>query len=177
MGLNTTHGFWKGSYWEFMLWRVWRAFHKGMKKEGAVVTGRERSSRTITVNADNRDLQPSAGGLIGFVNEVNGPGAREVPEYTPTTAELLELIKYWELKFLDTEYFMFEHSQAGSREIRLGPYAARRVARIIELLGDEGEKGVRGVRDDFAKSVGSSNWEEFCRYRGLTNLQGAADGQ
>jgi hypothetical protein len=87
------------------------------------------------------------------------------------------LIKYWESKFLDTEYFMFEHSQAGSREIRLGPYATRRVARIVELLGDEGEKGVRGVRDDFAKSVGSSNWEEFCRYLGPNHLHGAADGQ
>jgi hypothetical protein len=132
-----------------------------------------------TVNADNLDLQPlCAGGFtIGFVNEVNGPGAREVPQYTPTRAELLELIKYWESKFLVTAYFMFAHSQAGSVEIRLGPYAERRVARIVELLGYEGEKGVRGVRDDFAKRVGSSNWEEFCRYLGPNHLHGAADGQ
>jgi hypothetical protein len=33
MGLNTSHGCWKGAYSAFMLWR---AFHKGMKTEAAV---------------------------------------------------------------------------------------------------------------------------------------------
>jgi hypothetical protein len=34
MGLNTTHGCWNGDYLEFTLWR---ASHRGMKKEAAVV--------------------------------------------------------------------------------------------------------------------------------------------
>jgi hypothetical protein len=44
-------------------------------------------------NADNADLQPLAGPnfRIGLVDKVNGEGAREVPEFIPTRAELVEL--------------------------------------------------------------------------------------
>ena len=118
-----------------------------------------------TVNADNVDLQPW--GCVGFDDIVNGPGAREVPDFLPTRTELLELAKYWELISLDTEYFVFATGQTGSTEIRLIPYAERRVARIVELLGDDAVKAVREVRNEFAKRVTTPTWEDFRRYLGL----------
>ena len=126
-------------------------------------------------NKDNLDLQPSYAGnfVIGFVDEVNGPGAREVPEFKPTRAELLELIKHWELIFLDTKFFVFWSHEIGSTEKRLGIYAARRVNRIIELLGDDAVKAVQEVRKNFAERVGSPSWEDFCTSVGMN----ATDGQ
>ena len=49
-------------------------------------------------------------------------------------------------------------------EIRLGPYAARRVERIVDLLGNDAVKTAQEVRSKFAKRVGSRNWIGFCRY-------------
>ena len=91
---------------------------------------------------------------IGCVEIVNGSAAREVPEFLPTRHELLELVKYWESTFLDRAFFMFQTRQIGSTDIRMGPFAERRVIRIIKLLGDEGIKAVRKVREEFEKSIG-----------------------
>jgi hypothetical protein len=123
--------------------------------------------RTI-INADNMDLQPLFVGpfVVGHVDNVNGPGAHEVPEYLPTRAELLEVLKYWEFTFLDTEYWVFTMSCDGSTEMRLGRYAKRRSERIVTLLGDDAVKAVCEVRYGFAKGVGAKHWKEFCEYLG-----------
>jgi hypothetical protein len=131
------------------------------------------------VNADNRDLQPLSdhGITIGFVDEVNGPGAREVPEFTPTRTELLELVKYWTLIFLEWEHRRFETATAGSREVRMCPYADRRVYRIIELLGDDAAKAVHEVSNQFAERVEPLEWERFQEFLGSHHLHGAATGR
>lgn len=125
-------------------------------------------------NEDNRDLQPLYGGnlTIGFVDEVNGSGAREVPEFTPTKAELLELVKHWELTFLDTNYFVFWSQQIGSTERRLSAYAERRICRIVDLLGDDAVEAFREVRKTFAARIGSQDWEDFCAYVGINPTDG-----
>ena len=33
--------------------------------------------------------------LIGYVDEVNGPGSEEVSGFVPTRHELIQLVKYW----------------------------------------------------------------------------------
>lgn len=48
----------------------------------------------MTQNIDNQWLWPTAG-FIGCVDEVNGVGAQEIPEFVPTRAELIQLLKYW----------------------------------------------------------------------------------
>jgi len=117
-------------------------------------------------NADNMYLQPFAG--CGFVEEVNGPGAREVPEFTPTKAELLVLVKHWQKTFLDSELFIFLTKTIGSTDMRLSPFAQRRVFRIISLLEDDAIKAVREVNNEFCEKLGARDWEEFCGYIGVS---------
>lgn len=90
-------------------------------------------------NADNEFLGeiPSGGLRIGYLNDINGPGAEEVEGFLPTRHELSQLAKYWAKVAIDIEYFWFCYQQTGSTEMRRGPFARRRVARIAHLLGEE----------------------------------------
>ena len=93
------------------------------------------SKTRIVRNSDNDLLLPM--GVCGSVDEVNGPGAAEIPDFVPTRHELLQLLNFWVKEALDYEYFEFLYAQTGSTELRLIPYAWRRVNRIGELLGEE----------------------------------------
>jgi hypothetical protein len=90
-------------------------------------------------NADNDLLGAIRGRGVctGFVDEVNGPGAEECSAFVPTRNELLQLVKYWAKIAIDIDYFWFCYEQSGSREIRLEPFAWRRINRIAALLGNE----------------------------------------
>jgi len=129
---------------------------------------------TTNMNADNADLQPM--GLptvcIGRVDIVNGSEAREVGGFIPTRAELVELAKYWEYTFLSRAYVVFSTDQIGSTDLRLAPFAKRRVTRIIDLVGIDGAEAVQQVRDEFASRVGARAWKRFCRYLGPGHLHG-----
>jgi hypothetical protein len=127
-------------------------------------------------NADNADLQPLAGPnfRIGLV-EVNGEGAREVPEFIPTRAELVELAKHYESIFLDCEFFSFWSGQIGSTDMRLRHFARRRVGRIVELVGSDAAAPVEDARNEFAKTVDARKWKRFCRYLGIRPVYGTAD--
>ena len=74
---------------------------------------------------------------IGFVDEVNGPGAVECAGYRPTHHELRVLAQHWAEQALCTEVFYFLYAQTGSTEWRLHAYAERRCERIAESLGPE----------------------------------------
>jgi hypothetical protein len=74
---------------------------------------------------------------IGFVDEVNGPGAMECAGYRPTHHELRVLAQHWAEQALCTEVIYFLHAQTGSTELRLQAYAERRCERIAENLGQE----------------------------------------
>jgi hypothetical protein len=140
----------------------------GLLRVAKKETGDQPMPTHITTNRDNAGLGPrNAGGvLIGCVEDVNGNGAREVPEFVPTRAELLELVKHWEFTFLKREYFIFSTSTVGSDDNRLCPFAVRRVMRIIELLGQDAIQAVQEERDAFAKSIGPRKWKKFCIYLG-----------
>lgn len=98
--------------------------------------------------------------LIEFLHpgDVNEDGPNEVAEFVPTRAELLELAKHWELTFLQCAYFVFWTRRVGITDIRLAPFAERRVMRIIELLGQDAIRAVREERDAFAKSIVLGKW-------------------
>ncbi len=97
------------------------------------------STTRIVRNKDNNHLLPLGGPgvVIGFVDEVNGPGAAEIPDFVPTRHELLELVKYWETERLVIMWSWGMYGLTGSSETRVEPYGRRRIARIEELLGGE----------------------------------------
>lgn len=123
------------------------------------------------MNADNTDLQP-INDRIGHVDSVNGNGAREVAEFVPTRAELVELAKYWEATFLQRKIVEFEFDQTGSTDLRLVPFAERRVIRIIDLVGSDAVEAVREVQNEFMRRVGARVWNKFCEYLGPLRVHG-----
>src|SRR5262245_57069626 len=116
-------------------------------------------------NSDNEFLEPWCAGhfKIGCVDEVNGAGAAEVPGFTPTRHELRQLAKYWAETALEIEYDWFIYAQVGGTDMRLEPFAQRRIARIANLLGtEEVQKLVSEVEIEFGKKQYPRAWEIFC---------------
>jgi hypothetical protein len=117
-------------------------------------------------NADNERVLPSRGGgfIIGHVDEVNGPGATEVAEFVPTRHELIQLVKYWTERIVERQYQYFLTGCSGSSDIRLEPYAWRRVGRIAGLLGKKRVNRVlREVRASYAENQDKELWEIFTK--------------
>ena len=122
------------------------------------------SKTRIVRNSDNDLLLPMGGRgvVIGSVDEVNGPGATEIPDFVPTRHELLQLLNFWVKEALDYEYFKFLYAQTGSTELRLIPYAWRRINRIGELLGEErAKKAVEEAYAEFGKNQDQRYLEIF----------------
>ena len=116
------------------------------------------SQKTRAVqDRDNDRLQPETAGpfVIGMVDEVNGPGAAEVPEFVPTTHELTELVRYWAGVRLGRALTFFDTGTIGSTDTRRMDFAGRRIKRVADLIGkarvdailDEVEQGVRSDYD------------------------------
>jgi len=100
--------------------------------------------------------------VIGSVDEVNGPGAQEIPDFIPTRHELIQLAKHWAREVVGIRWFEFVTGSTGSTEIRLRPYARRRIARIACLLGeDQIEAAVDEVYDQFRKECDEKSWDIF----------------
>lgn len=111
-------------------------------------------------NRDNAALHPI--GPIGHVDQVNGPGAIEVPEFVPTRHELMQLAKYWATEAIDLNFFMFVHQQTGSDWLRRMHFAYRRMNRIAECLGDAAADQVwEEAEQAFAKTVGARAWRLY----------------
>ena len=91
---------------------------------------------------------------IGYVDEVNGEGAEEIAGFTPTRRELIQLVKYWYGRYLDKDWFWFVSGQTGSTEIRLQPFAMRRIDRAEAVIGEKAvHKAIKEVRDEFKATV------------------------
>ncbi len=121
---------------------------------------------TITRNADNEYVMPWVGhGMImGYVDEVNGAGAKEVSGFLPTRHELIVLVKYWAERMLDDKYLSFVMGGTGSTEIRRRPFARRRIQRIQELLGaGDVSKAIEEVHEEYKEkySIDSEEWSIF----------------
>ena len=115
-------------------------------------------------SADSKDLGPLAAGpfQIGAVDEVNGEGGVEAPDFAPTRHELLQLVRYWVQKSLEIDYFFFLYGISGSDEIRVEPHAWRRVHRIAEVLGKKAvQKAVDEAREMFGRNQDPRLWHIF----------------
>ena len=93
-------------------------------------------------NADNDDLGTTdsyglPGIIEGYVVEVNGELAEEIPDFVPTRDELFQLAKYWTKVERDIEFFHFRFRMTGGSEVRRATFARRRIARIESLVGKD----------------------------------------
>jgi len=89
-------------------------------------------------------------------------GYEDIPDFVPIKRELLQLVNFWVKEDLDYEYFEFLYAQTGSTELRLIPYAWRRINRIGELLGEErAKKAVEEAYAEFGKNKNQRDWEVF----------------
>ena len=99
----------------------------------------ENEKYKVVANKNNESLHAwgNKNFTIGSVDEVNGAEAVEVPDFAPTRHELIQIVKYWAKKRLDNAWFFFLTSQTGSTEWRINLFAARRIYRIEEILGED----------------------------------------
>ena len=102
-------------------------------------------------------------GTVGYVSEVNGSEAREVPEFVPTRHELIQIAKYWYLRQLDNDFYFFVFAQTGSSEWRENAYANRRINRIAEILPEqELNQAIEEVERDFKQDkISDADWDIF----------------
>jgi hypothetical protein len=114
-----------------------------------------------TLTTDSEGLG-AVGGMIGGVDEVNGTGALEASGFVPTRHELAVIAEYWLRELLDIEFFSFCFGQTGSRELRLCPFAARRLGRIESILGETVVEGIeRKVYSEQRAKVDPRLWKMF----------------
>jgi len=110
---------------------------------------------------DSLLLEPT-GKNSGRIDEVNGSGAELCPKFVPTEHELLVLAKYWFRAALEIDYDDFLYQHTGSRKIRVGPFALRRIARMEPILGTEVlDKAYDEVQTKFASEVNPELWDMF----------------
>jgi hypothetical protein len=125
----------------------------------------QHESNQIHDNPDRVGLGGMSGGgiIIGVVDEVNGPGSQVCDGFPITRAELLLLARDYAKRALECERFRYYSGQVGSTDIRLIPYAWRRVSRIAEIVGDEPvDAVVKEVEEEMRKDC-PDLWDAFVR--------------
>ena len=105
----------------------------------------------------------SGGFCIGYVAEVNGPGAIAVPEFIVSRHELLVLLKYWAEIDVDISFFCFSYETYGSDWSRRKAFAVKRVNRIADALADEESvtKAWHEVYETYGKQYEGLPWKVF----------------
>jgi len=100
--------------------------------------------------------------VMGSVYSVNGDGAELIPAFVPTRHELEELGEYWMRRLQNIEVDYFFTGQTGSTEIRIPPFATRRLCRIENAIGADSMKEIvdRVERESRAK-LGKRLWRIF----------------
>jgi hypothetical protein len=100
--------------------------------------------------------------IVGYVEEVNGAGAVEMPGFVATKHELIQLAKYWASIRIDIQFDWFAHQCVGSSETRLESFSGRRISRIAECLGkDETNAAVENAHAEYAKNIDPRIWNVF----------------
>jgi len=122
----------------------------------------DRTTTQRTTDADGLEPMKAGALCIGFVDEVNGPGAVEMPGFAPTRYELLQLVKHWAMQILEVEFFFFCYQQAGSEDIRRMPFAERRIDRIAAHVGKADVKeACDEAKATFAQHIDPETWRIF----------------
>jgi hypothetical protein len=131
--------------------------------ENSLITPAEPSAMDAlsSLTEDSLGLEPM-GGFIGRVDQVNGPGAKQVPEFVSTRYELLVLAKHWLKELLRINFDYYCYQQYCSRESRIRSFASCRIGRIEGILGQEAIDKVEGeVRSELAATVDHVLWNMF----------------
>ncbi len=91
--------------------------------------------------------------VVGYVDEVNGPGALAVPEFVASRHELHILLRYWLEVDLKIRFWWFCTEQVGSDETRRQSFAVRRINRIAAAVNDDAvvQAAIREVEEAFGK--------------------------
>ena len=126
---------------------------------------RTETTERIVRNSDNDNLLPwgNQKSVVGYVNEVNGPGAEEIAGYVPTQHELVQLVKYWYRRTLDDSWSFFLDGCTGSTEWRVAEFANRRFERAEAVIGAEAVvEAIKEVRGEFKAEVKDDRlWDIF----------------
>ena len=100
--------------------------------------------------------------LIGYVENINGPGARGCWEFQATHHEMKIIAKHWYRQLTDIDLFWFKHRTSGSTEWRTVEYAKRRLQRIRYWIGDAPVlEAISEVDAEFRQEFGDTEWEQF----------------
>ena len=87
----------------------------------------------------------------------------EVTEFSPTSEELLQIVKYWTTEVLKVEYL--DHFLIGmheGRDWKLYYLAIRRISRITELLGQETvDQAIEEVYIEIGEKQDERIWNTF----------------
>ena len=99
---------------------------------------------------------------IGYIENVNGPGARGCWEFQATHHEMKIIAKHWYRQLTEIDLFWFQHQTSGSTEWRSVEYAKRRIQRIRYWIGDAPIlEAVYEVDAEFRQELGDAEWKRF----------------
>jgi hypothetical protein len=141
-----------------------------LRRAEETMTGTDENTDP-SINMNDNKHSPDSEGLgfygngrmtVGYVDDVNGPGAVEMPGVVATRHELVQLVKYWASIRIDIRFDWFVDQCVGSSETRLESFSGRRIARIAEVLGnDETSAAVQQAYAEYAKNINPRIWEVF----------------
>src|ERR1035441_4094782 len=103
-----------------------------MGTNGNTDTSRNINDNKPSPDSDGLGFHSKGRWTVGYVDEVNGPGAVEMPGVVATKHELIQLVKYWAEIRIDIRYVWFANQCVSSSETRLESFSGRRIARIAE---------------------------------------------
>jgi len=113
------------------------------------------------VSSDSEALD----GLFWWASEVFGPEACEIPEFTPTKHELIQIAKSWYNRVLDYGFFYFALGQYSSTHWLVKTYANRRIGRVAKILSEkEFNELLADVERGFKeKHISDEEWNTFTK--------------
>lgn len=115
-------------------------------------------------NADNDDLGPWEDCGLGRVPEVNGQWAIEMPEFLPTTGELLVIAEHWTGVAIERTFVEWANA-TNTDDWRRIYFAWRRVYRIRALIGEVVHRVIDDKIKEFYEEDGRcwdpGTWKKF----------------
>lgn len=107
--------------------------------EEASIEAERKKGRRVVRNADNAEVMLQMGGqvILGYVDDVNGPEAAEVPDFRVTRHELRQVAKYWVDTVFDIRQKWEDMGQTSSSEGTIISFAQKRVPHIEAVLGQK----------------------------------------
>lgn len=123
------------------------------------------TGKKLVADSTEECIAPMIGGgmRIGFVDEIHGRGALEVPEFIPSRHELLMLLKCWCRVNVDIGLSWHCTETVGSSDSREKVFAGMRMTRIADALNDAEavNQAIDEVYAEFAEKCDGLTWRTF----------------